>query len=82
MPFKFNPLTGNLDLVNASGGGGGGGSHNSLTGLQGGTTGQYYHLTSAQATSVANLGSISSSDITVSTSTPSGGSDGDIWVRI
>jgi len=29
--------------------------HNSLDNLQGGTTGQYYHLTSAQATQVAAL---------------------------
>lgn len=29
--------------------------HNSLTGLQGGTTNEYYHLTSAQHTSVGNI---------------------------
>lgn len=28
------------------------------------------------------LGSIATSDLTISTSTPSGGDDGDIWVRI
>ena len=28
--------------------------HNSLTGLQGGTSGQYYHLTSAEVTQVTN----------------------------
>ncbi len=28
------------------------------------------------------LGSIAYSDLTISTSTPSGGSDGDIWVRV
>jgi hypothetical protein len=31
---------------------------------------------------IASLGTIASSDLTVSTSTPTGGSDGDIWVRI
>lgn len=37
------------DFISASGGGGGGGvAHNDTTGLQGGTSGQYYHLTSAQ----------------------------------
>ncbi len=83
MPFKFNPLTGCLDLINTSTGGGGGGSHNSLTGLQGGTTGEYYHLTSAQYTKVQNLGTISSKNITISTDTPSGaGNTGDLWLRI
>ena len=47
----------------AAGGGGGGVSvHNDLTGLQGGTTGEYYHLTSAE---YADLGS--ASDITANT---------------
>ena len=32
MPFKFNPLTGNLDLVNTSGGGAGVDSVNTETG--------------------------------------------------
>lgn len=33
----------------------GGIAHNTLAGIQGGTTGEYYHLTGAQATNVANL---------------------------
>lgn len=45
----------------ASGGGGGGGTnHNALTGLQGGTTGQYYHLTSAQHTDLTDGGDATS----------------------
>lgn len=31
------------------------GAHNDLTGIQGGTTGEYYHLTSAQNTTVGTL---------------------------
>lgn len=34
-------------------------SHNDTTSKQGGTTGEYYHLTSAQNTAVGNLGTIS-----------------------
>lgn len=65
-PPRFNPiwLKWFLDvaaLFTAAGGGGGGGfAHNSLTGLQGGGTGEYYHLTAANyanvVTSYANLG--------------------------
>jgi hypothetical protein len=50
---SFNPvwLKWFLDLttvMSQSGGGGGGGiTHNSLSGLQGGTTNEYYHLTDA-----------------------------------
>jgi hypothetical protein len=41
----------------ASGGGGGGGTnHNALTGLQGGTPGEYFHLTSAQHTDLTDAG--------------------------
>ena len=67
-----------------SGGGGGGTSvHNDLDGLQGGSSGQYYHLTSAQRTNVASLGTISSKNITISTSEPSGAAnEGDLWIRI
>ena len=35
--------------------GSGASDHNSLTGLQGGTTGEYYHLTAAEDTAVASL---------------------------
>ena len=35
-------------VLNSVGAGGGGISHNATTGLQGGTAGQYYHLTAAQ----------------------------------
>ncbi len=35
--------------------GAGASDHNSLTGLQGGTTGEYYHLTAAEDTAVASL---------------------------
>lgn len=45
----FVDLTG---IINASGGGGGTVTHNSLSGLQGGTTGQRYHLTAAEHTAV------------------------------
>jgi hypothetical protein len=43
------------------GGGGGGGTdvHNDLTGLQGGTTSQYYHFTSAKYSALNNFGSLS-----------------------
>jgi hypothetical protein len=37
------------------GGGGGTGVHNDLTGIQGGTTGEYYHLTAAQHAAVLAL---------------------------
>ena len=51
---KFNPvwLKWFVDLVgviNASGGGGGSVAHNSTSGLQGGQSNQYYHLTAAQS---------------------------------
>ncbi len=54
----FNPiwLGWFLDLVqvlNESGAGGGAVNHNSTSGLQGGTTNQYYHLTAAQQAIVA-----------------------------
>ena len=81
MPFKFNPLTGTLDLVNTATGGTS--SHNNLSGLQGGTTNQYYHLTQAQAQAVANLGTISTSNLTISESPPSGaGNEGDLWIQV
>ena len=81
MPFKFNPLTGTLDLVNSATGGTS--NHNSLSSLQGGTDNQYYHLTSAQAASVAALGTISGSNLTISEDPPSGpADDGDIWIQV
>lgn len=43
----------------------GGVSHNSLASLQGGTSGQYYHLTSAQATVVGNTSGTNSGDVTL-----------------
>ena len=51
--FQFNPiwLRFFLDLVayvNGNTGAGGGADHNTLTSLQGGTSNQYYHLTSAE----------------------------------
>lgn len=54
----FNPiwLKWFLDLVqvlNESGAGGGSVAHNSTSGLQGGTTNQYYHLTATQQAIVA-----------------------------
>lgn len=55
---QFNPiwLKWFLDVaafVSASGGGGGGGAaHNSLTGLQGGGTGEEYHFTAAEHTAL------------------------------
>ena len=58
---EFNPIWLNwflnlVQVLSESGAGGGGGiQHNSLTGLQGGSASQYYHLTSAQATSLASL---------------------------
>ena len=36
-----------VSVINDSGGGGGSIAHNSTSGLQGGTTNQYYHLTAA-----------------------------------
>ena len=39
------------NLINSSGGV----AHSGLTGLQGGTVGEYYHLTAPQYTAVANL---------------------------
>jgi hypothetical protein len=56
---KFNPLWLKwfLDLaqfLSASGAVSGTVAHNSTSGLQGGTAGQYYHLTLQQETNVAN----------------------------
>lgn len=58
---RFNPiwLKWFLDvtalLTSAGGGGGGGFEHNSLTGIQGGSSGDYYHLTGVQHTDVITL---------------------------
>lgn len=57
---QFNPvwLQWFVDLVaviNASGGGGGAFVHNDLSGLQGGTANQYYHLSLAQNTIAQTL---------------------------
>lgn len=46
----------NNGWVVTSGGGGSSTNHNALTGLQGGTTGEYYHLTSAQHTDLTDAG--------------------------
>jgi|GEM_PF-6798731 len=43
--------------------------HNSLSGLQGGTTGQYYHMTSAQNTVIGNTTGTNTGDVTVSDTT-------------
>lgn len=56
----FNPvwLKWFIDLVgviNASGGGSGAVAHNSTTGLQGGSTNEYYHITSALFTSLSSI---------------------------
>lgn len=45
--------------------------HNNLTGIQGGTTGEYYHLTSAQETVVGNTSGTNTGDITLGTNTAS-----------
>lgn len=56
---QFNPLWLKwfLDIaafISSSGGGGGGGAaHNSLSGLQGGGSGEYYHFTASQNTDLA-----------------------------
>lgn len=70
---KFNPiwLKWFLDLVNfinSSGGGGGAVSHNSTSGLQGGTTNQYYHLTLAEWTALTTGYTTAPSGITVGAS--------------
>jgi hypothetical protein len=41
-------------------------NHNLLTSMQGGTSNEYYHMTSAQATKVAALGTMSAKNIGVS----------------
>lgn len=53
--WVFNPVWSKwlielTQLINNSGGGGGTITHNSLAGLQGGGTGEYYHLTAAEHT--------------------------------
>lgn len=58
---QFNPIWLNwflslFDFINNNGGGGVV-EHNNLTGLQGGTANQFYHLTSAQNTLIGNLAS-------------------------
>lgn len=58
--YRFNPvwLKWFVDLVgvlNASGGGSGTIQHNSLGGLQGGTTNQAYHMTSAEWTYITSF---------------------------
>ncbi len=57
---KFNPIWAKwfIDLVqwiNANGGGGGVIQHNSLAGLQGGTTAEYYHLTNARYSTLTGV---------------------------
>jgi hypothetical protein len=41
-----------LRLATLIGAGGGTSVHNSLTGIQGGTTGEYYHLTAAEVSTI------------------------------
>jgi hypothetical protein len=60
MAFKFNPLTSKLDLV--GGGSGDTSAHNDLTGLQGGTTNEYYHVTSAEKTVMENTSGTNTGD--------------------
>ena len=43
-------------------------THNSFSGLQGGTTGQYNHLTNSQLTAVSNLSGTNTGDVTVTDS--------------
>ncbi len=57
---KFNPIWAKwfIDLVqwiNANGGGSGAIQHNSLAGLQGGTTAEYYHLTNARYSTLTGV---------------------------
>lgn len=66
-----------------TGGGGGTTDHNALDNLQGGQAGQYFHVNLSQSQKVAALGTISSSNLTVSTNEPSGAAnDGDIWIKV
>ena len=47
MPYKINPITGELDYYIID--------HNDLSGMDGGTTDQYYHMTSAQHSEVTTF---------------------------
>lgn len=50
MSFRFNPFTSNLDeAIDADAE-----NHNSLLGLQGGTTDEYYHLLAAEYAELSN----------------------------
>lgn len=70
---KFNPiwLKWFVDLsalLSVAGGGGGSGfSHNSTTGLQGGTANQYYHFTAAEHTKLQTLASPTPISATITT---------------
>ena len=70
---KFNPvwLKWFVDLaavLSSAGGGGGTIQHNSTGGLQGGSPGQYYHLTSQQYTYASALLAVAANGILVRTS--------------
>lgn len=58
--YVFSPLTAKLDLVSTAGDF----NHNDLANIQGGTTNEYYHLTSAQHTVVGNTSGINTGDET------------------
>ena len=45
MPYKINPITGELDYYIID--------HNDLSGMDGGTTDQYYHLLSTEYTELS-----------------------------
>jgi hypothetical protein len=63
--------------------GGGTTDHNALSNLQGGASSQYYHVNLSQSQKVAALGTISSSNMTISTNDPSGAAnDGDLWIKV
>lgn len=81
-----------VDVINASGGGGGAVSHNSTSGLQGGTANQYYHLTAAEQAAVsAFLASATTALLTLAGTTavsslrlphgvaPTSPVNGDVW---
>lgn len=55
MAVYFNNLQHALDFTGKSGS-----QHNSLSGIQGGSSGQYYHLTSAQHTNLSAIGNLTS----------------------
>lgn len=81
---QFNPIwlkwfLDFIQVINESGGGGGGGiAHNSTSGLQGGTSNEYYHLTNALYATIVTL-----SGIRAGNGVPGAGlgSNGDFYFR-